>query len=140
MVMLYHENDEDPAMRPKPIDPEQRENLFAPISESDTFLRLGNELKLFLLKVASLRWVNVQFLPSRKATYEAESGTQKPVTGDRKQLQIVSKVPNGQFLPPKRQYSLQSSTLDRDRRYHLGVILKYVFAYRPSSSAQRSVC
>jgi uncharacterized protein len=27
MLMLYHEHDEDPAMRPKPIGPEQREKL-----------------------------------------------------------------------------------------------------------------
>jgi hypothetical protein len=27
MLMLYHEHDEDPAMRPKPIDPEQRKKV-----------------------------------------------------------------------------------------------------------------
>jgi uncharacterized protein len=27
MLMLYHEHDEDPAMRPKPIGPEQREKV-----------------------------------------------------------------------------------------------------------------
>jgi uncharacterized protein len=27
MMMLYHEDDEDPSMRPKPIDPEQREKV-----------------------------------------------------------------------------------------------------------------
>ena len=29
MMMLYHEHDEDPNMRPKPISPEQREDVIA---------------------------------------------------------------------------------------------------------------
>ena len=29
MMMLYHEHDGDPKMRPKPISPEQRENVIA---------------------------------------------------------------------------------------------------------------
>ena len=29
MMMLYHEHDEDPEMRPKPISPEQREDVIA---------------------------------------------------------------------------------------------------------------
>jgi uncharacterized protein len=29
MMMLYHEHDEDPEMRPQPIDPEKREDIIA---------------------------------------------------------------------------------------------------------------
>jgi uncharacterized protein len=29
MMMLFHEHDEDPEMRPKPISPEKRENIKA---------------------------------------------------------------------------------------------------------------
>jgi hypothetical protein len=29
MMMLYHENDEDPKMCPRPISPEQREDVIA---------------------------------------------------------------------------------------------------------------
>jgi uncharacterized protein len=32
MMMLYHEHDDDPALRPKPIGPEQREKLIVSVA------------------------------------------------------------------------------------------------------------
>jgi uncharacterized protein len=32
MMMFFHEHDEDPKMRPKPISPEQRENIKAHVA------------------------------------------------------------------------------------------------------------